>query len=472
MFGNRLKPVGNRTHQLNKAKYDADKFVSTSIQSVEMKTRRRFFQVSVGWVYRYGSRRIAHFHIACLRFVFFSATVLQKSNQTEKQTNSTTSFTFWISKIYISSKFKMIIPVTLLLAFVSSVSGNCDNNCSGHGTCMTDDVCSCYDNWGIGLAHDSGDCSDRICPFELAWVDTPDKKGAFHKYAECAGRGICNRDVGECTCFDGYEGKACQRTTCPNDCSGHGTCEYIEDMSFAATWNDYSVHYFEDDSKTFAYTQWDNRKIRGCVCDATYGDVDCSKRLCPYGTDVLDVRDDLLVSTKYQVQELKFKASDMLSTLQKKTFALTFKSRLNETFTTIPIAFDENDLPDLVHDIQLALLNLPNRVIDGITVAAATSYANGYVKVNITFTGPSVQGPQHMIIVEDYECGAGCTPKIDGLNLETRHLRSPSNATEIRLADYNSYECGRRGKCDYTSGLCSCFTGYTGDNCNTLTTLS
>jgi len=337
---------------------------------------------------------------------------------------------------------------------------------------MTDDVCSCYDNWGIGLAHDSGDCSDRICPFELAWVDAPDKKGAFHKYAECSGRGICNRDSGECSCFDGYEGKGCQRTTCPNDCSGHGTCEYIEDMAFAATWNDYSAHYFEDDAKTFAYTQWDNRKIRGCVCDATYGDVDCSKRLCRFGTDILYVRDDLLVSQKYQVQELTFQSSVTLSTLQKKTFALTFKSRLNETFTTIPIAFDENDLPDLVHDVQLALLNLPNRVIDGITVAAAMNYAAGHVKVNITFTGPSVQGPQHMLVVEDYECGAGCTPKIDGLNLETRHNRYSSNATEVRLADYNSYECGRRGKCDYTSGLCTCFTGYTGDNCNTLTTLS
>jgi hypothetical protein len=66
-------------------------------------------------------------------------------------------------------------------------------------------------------------------------------------------------------------GKACHRTTCPNACSGHGTCEYIEDISFGATWNDYTAVDFQDDSKTFAYAQWDNRKTRGCVCDATYG---------------------------------------------------------------------------------------------------------------------------------------------------------------------------------------------------------
>jgi hypothetical protein len=243
-------------------------------------------------------------------------------------------------------------------------------------------------------------------------------------------------------------------------------------MAFAATWNDYSPQYFEDDAKTFSYTQWDNRKIRGCVCDATYGDVDCSKRMCPYGTDVLDVKDDLLHGTFYQKQEIKFQSSLQLNTLTKKTFALTFKSRLNETFTTIPIAFDETDIPDLVHDVQLALLNLPNRVIDGVTVAATVDYTTMSVAMTVTFSGASVQGPQHLLIVEDYECGAGCTPKIDGLNLETRYGRQSSNTTDIQNANYNSYECGRRGKCDYTTGLCSCFTGYTGDNCNTLTTLS
>jgi len=406
----------------------------------------------------------------------------------------------------------MLVKVALFVAFIGAANAACDNQCSGHGSCQMDDVCKCYDNWGVGLSYDSGDCSERICPFELAWVDTPSATGKFHKYAECAGRGICQRDTGECTCFDGYEGKACQRTSCPNDCSGHGTCEFIQDLGFAATWNDYTPKYFSDDRKTFPYKYWDNQKTRGCVCDALYGDVDCSKRLCPYGTDVLDQRDNLLISTAYQVQTLYFLPSNVKTTpsalyndpgtntklfgsdasliLQGQTFALTFKSRLNETFTTIPIVYDPYDIPDLVHDIQLALLNLPNRVIDGITVAASSSttflektvtantptslgalYNSGAVQVNITFTGNSVQGPQHLIIVEDYECAAGCTPKITGLNLQTRYNRYTSNVTEVKLADYNSYECGRRGKCDYTTGECSCFTGYTGDNCNTLTTL-
>jgi len=274
-------------------------------------------------------------------------------------------------------------------------------------------------------------------------------------------------------------------------------------MGFAANYADYSNKGFESDSKTFDYKSWDAGKTRGCVCDAQYGDVDCSKRMCPYGNDILDVRDDLIVSQKYQTQELRFlsdngvitgSAANGVETLQGQTFALTFTSRLNETFTTIPIVFDSTDTNDFVNDIQLALLNLPNRVIDGVTVTATKELSatitsggdhDGYgnnptgvnellqdiMKVVITFTGEGVQGPQHLIQVEDYECSDGCTPKITGLSLQYRYDHQSNNITETQLADYNSYECGRRGKCDYDAGVCECFTGYSGDNCNTLTTL-
>jgi len=412
---------------------------------------------------------------------------------------------------YFTVFIKIMFRIALALALVASAYAACDNGCSGHGTCMIDDVCNCYDNWGIGMHQDSGDCSERKCPYELAWVDTPDKTGAFHKYAECAGRGICDRGTGECACFDGYEGKGCQRTSCPNDCSGHGTCEYIEDMHFGKTWNDYTNAGFRSEAKTFQFHSWDSGKTRGCVCDAQYGDVDCSKRMCPYGNDVLDIRDDveLDASLKYQKQELRFisdnqviNANGGIVTLRGETFALTFTSRLNETFTTIPIVFDDVDLNDFVNDIQLALLNLPNRVIDGITVKAykeltafkankddtdglgeqtsanmvdgkpaESELMNDMVRVVVEFTGDAVQGPQHLLVVEDYECSDGCTPKITGLSLQYRYDHATNNITETVLADYNSYECGRRGKCDYDSGLCECFTGYSGDNCNTLTTL-
>jgi len=368
--------------------------------------------------------------------------------------------------------------IVLALATIGLVSAGCDNSCSGHGTCDLKSKCTCYDNWGLGLAHDTGDCSQRICPYEFAWVDTPDKSGNHHKYAECAAKGICNRDTGECECFPGYEGKGCQRTTCPNDCSGHGICTYIENLPYAAVPMDAgNGYYLNQDPVTFPYYYWDISKTRGCVCDPEYADVDCSKRMCPYGTDVMDIRNNMLAAAKYQTQMLEFVADSMSGfTLNGQTFALTFKTKLNETFTTIPIVFDNTagGFHDFLIDIQLALESLPNNVIDKVEVQGSSlggvpwgSEMTYSTYVNITFVGNNVQGPQHLLTVKSIVCGDGCTPKLTGLELAPKS----QNVTEVLYSDFNSYECGRRGKCDYTTGLCSCFSGYTGSNCNTITAL-
>jgi len=391
----------------------------------------------------------------------------------------------------------MLFVVTILSLLVYA-NARCDNACSGHGKCLFDDVCQCFDNWGMGLSMDSGDCSDRICPFELAWVDTPDSMGKTHKYAECAGKGICDRESGECECFEGYEGKGCQRTTCPNLCSGHGTCEYIEDLLPPGLYGGKQQWLAAESMRAAKYFGWDKGKTRGCVCDAQYGDVDCSKRMCPYGTDILDQRDNVIASGKYQKQKLRFVYTNTTApglttsspaignsktvgreNLEYQTFALTFRSKLNETFTTIPIVYHAVDPQDMADDIRVALKTLPNKVIDGVDVAVSAN-SDGDIEAIVTFSGDSVQGPQNLLWVEAYECASGCQPKITGLDIRVEVSALPSTPTtltdvsktwESQASDYNSYECGRRGTCDYATGLCSCFTGYTGESCNTQTTL-
>jgi len=296
--------------------------------------------------------------------------------------------------------------------------------------------------------------------------------GSFHKYAECANKGICNRQTGECECFEGYEGKGCQRTSCPNDCSGHGTCEYIENLGFADSPFQtplVSQPQFLAEPETFVLRQWDNYKTRGCVCDPEFGDIDCSKRMCPYGNDQMDRRVDLAAPLKYQVQKIDFNHEDDLVNEYGSTFAITFKTQLNETFTTTPILFqcDSNaHVADFVSEVQDALLRLPNRVIDKIEVHGDYLSANNCY-LNVTFIGENTQGPQNLLVVESYECLDGCTPKISGLNLEV----DSQTVTQERAADYNSYECGRRGKCDYDTGLCQCFSGFSGAACNSCTAL-
>ena len=61
----------------------------------------------------------------------------------------------------------MIYKLAVLAAIAATVSAECPNACSGHGTCGTYDQCTCYRNW------QAADCSERTCPFDLAHVDTP-----------------------------------------------------------------------------------------------------------------------------------------------------------------------------------------------------------------------------------------------------------------------------------------------------------
>lgn len=425
----------------------------------------------------------------------------------------------------------MLVSATLLLSFLASAQAACDNACSGHGTCQLNGVCDCFDNWGLGLSHDSGDCSDRVCPFEIAWIDTPDENGQRHKYAECAGRGLCNRETGGCECFPGYEGKACQRTACPNDCSGHGQCAYLDDLPYQVTPFDWfnnmnpgvlttdadwaalvlASDFLDQSAKTFtgAYYGWDSMKTRGCVCDPEWGDMDCSKRMCDYGNDIMDHRPNVNDTQIYHTQMIQFRLNSATNTAQDgNTFALTFKSKLNETFTTIPIVFNylssttgmTSEWAELNRDIQAALEALPNRVIDSVNVntesrvyvddstapvacSGVLCAAGTVITIQIEFVGEHVQGRQNLLTVRNYECGDGCTPKLSGLEIVPGSMLVGSNSvtntdinddgttTSEEVADFNSYECGRRGKCNYDTGVCQCFAGYTGLACNTITAL-
>jgi hypothetical protein len=387
-----------------------------------------------------------------------------------------------------------MIKAITLLALVGVANAACPNSCSGHGTCGQNEVCSCYDGWGMGGAA-GGDCSDRFCPYELAWVDAPDKSGSTHNYAECANRGLCDRELGQCECFPGFEGKGCGRQTCPDSCSGHGTCEYMNELTFGTVFNDY---YTGDAGyrglgvgavSPSADNSWDADRARACVCDAGWSGINCAARMCPYGNDVMDQRLDTSDTRVSQVQTIRFNmggrdgqgnttSGASVADMVAKTFALTFTSKMNETFTTKPIqltAATSAGYTTLATAVSSALSELPNQVISGVTTTvtspASASNTSPYLLIKVTFDGASVQGRQNLLEVSTNPCADGCTPKIDGLTKLVTGTNTTSFIVESTAADYNSYECGRRGKCDYDTGLCSCFEGYTGEACASLTAL-
>lgn len=167
----------------------------------------------------------------------------------------------------------------------------------------------------------AADCSQRVCQYGNSFVDSPigdlDASNSItsntvvvnsdrwkygtqemypemktaggtaltnnaHEYFECSNKGSCNRETGECECYTGYEGAACQRASCPvnsdgETCSGHGVCKSAKDLAHSYYNNTYDL--------------WDKHMTMGCQCDGGFDGPDCSQRKCKVGVDPLFTND-------------------------------------------------------------------------------------------------------------------------------------------------------------------------------------
>lgn len=163
------------------------------------------------------------------------------------------------------------IAGTVLLSYlpVGVDSLPCPNLCNQHGTCdLVDRECRCHSGY------EGADCSRRVCPTGKSWADVATGTDDAHNTATCSDMGLCDYITGTCECFDGFEGDACQRSKCKDNCNHHGQCVNMNRMA-----RFYDV----------SYTQWDAYKIYGCKCDEGYTGYDCSLKVCPIGDDPLTV---------------------------------------------------------------------------------------------------------------------------------------------------------------------------------------
>ncbi|KAH7467171.1 Tenascin [Phytophthora ramorum] len=175
------------------------------------------------------------------------------------------------------------------------------NNCNGHGRCdALTKTCECYQGYGASsdiTDYRSPDCSLRTCPAGPAWGGIPTSPTASHIKIECSGAGVCDRSSGTCICYYGYEGSACQRSGCPNSCSGHGQCISMRDM--AAEPSGFPLSPVTTYQGDVMGTTWDQDRIQGCLCDSSWPvglgadesqlsqwfGPDCSRQHCPSGDD-------------------------------------------------------------------------------------------------------------------------------------------------------------------------------------------
>jgi len=192
----------------------------------------------------------------------------------------------------------------IAVAILAVAQASCPNSCSGHGTCNNYDQCTCFDESSLDNSDSSAewtgaDCSLRTCPRGTSWTTPGDDASASCGHAEdieCSDQGLCDRSTGLCTCFDGYTGSACQRTECPNDCSGHGTCRSNRD--FAYDWavsktnqldgTSGDINSFEEGYFASYENAWDSGMHFGCLCDEGFRGADCSLIECPSFIDPMD----------------------------------------------------------------------------------------------------------------------------------------------------------------------------------------
>merc|ERR1712054_505842 len=162
----------------------------------------------------------------------------------------------------------------------------------------------------------------------------------------------------------GYEGSSCQRASCPNDCSGHGTCEHVSTLAA----NDFDN----------MYDLWDAELTMGCACDPGYSGADCSSKDCKYGIDPLYVDDDS--TARVEGVTYKFETAGAIDG----TYALKFYDAFGEDYQTIPLKTDAT-----CYTVEDALDGLPNTVIpdDSIVCSKVTETSPAATGYSLTFRG-------------------------------------------------------------------------------------
>jgi hypothetical protein len=325
------------------------------------------------------------------------------------------------------------------------------------------------------------------------------KRPNFNQYTECSSRGTCDYATGECKCFDGFSGRGCRRTSCPNDCSGHGRCLDNYDHNP----DQYMSYNYPNDQ------MWDQKRTQSCKCDRGYTGYDCNSRICPFGDDPTS---DCGENSAGDVQLVVTRSLDA----DDKYFTLTFTDMFGGRFTTRPILDKtKTNNPNTANigipcpEVQYALMDLPNFAIPEVEVDVVFSVGSGTgatakttTLYTVQFTHSSNAGKQNTLecnIVSDNSV-AGAQPLFDAVEAcQVFNVGGPEwfetsgEEKQLVLADFTevtaartklntlgatagpaataltTYEdfqpCSSKGDCDGATGTCTCVSGHFGEAC-------
>ena len=250
--------------------------------------------------------------------------------------------------------------------------------------------------------------------------------------------GICDRDIGLCRCFSGFEGSACERMSA--NCGDHGVA-----MTISQLHDRYLIGSTEG-----AYSSWDAVKMTACVCDYGYIGPSCSMRMCPKGDDPM--------STFTGYRSLSITTSASSGTLAGK-FKLTF----NGEYITFP-ADAASFSPE---QCKYAFESMPT--FESVSCERGTIDAMGGAAYTIRFKSYPSNPHENNIYTND---GNPALNLFSCVDYSVTGAVSPSCIVANIDADKVTPEyaiCSNRGVCDFETGQCSCFTSFYGAACNSYT---
>jgi hypothetical protein len=328
---------------------------------------------------------------------------------------------------------------------VSSCPG--EVSCSGHGTCRGPPTytCFCKNGW-MGA-----DCSEKVCTNDIAWFDEPigpsvnpelDGMIVAHQNRECSSMGFCDRSKGECTCVETFEGASCQKMKCPGmpACNGHGTCVDMQEMARARTDNGDATDFTYGAIPLYPPT-WDSNKIQGCLCDVGYEGYDCLQISCPTGDD------PWTRGGNFEVQTVQCYASNG-------AFSLKFRQAITNNI----------DFAATEADIKASLEALPGARIGQVDVLFTKKLeaeVSGATDAEIAEQDQACRSDGSNVILIKFLTELGDLPDMGKVEdgVDRIDILTDGSGLSVKGTKENAL-CNDRGLCDFSTGRCKCFEGY------------
>ncbi|KAA0149612.1 hypothetical protein FNF29_05824 [Cafeteria roenbergensis] len=260
----------------------------------------------------------------------------------------------------------------------------------------------------------------------------------------CSNRGDCDFSTGVCKCQRGFEGRACERTTCPRDCSNMGVCVTMRRNAERTA--------FSGGNWVYA-SNWDADKVVGCDCDREAGGYDCSMQLCPRGDDPM---------TSGQEHEVQLLNCTMAAPSAATYFSVTLDG---EATTQIPTNGEASTLRD-------ALAAVVGTVsVSRAPVGATTTLCSPAGELHlVTFVQRHGDVPAMRINVDVESTAPGATIVVTDATGEDavvtiNHPTGPGGGQYSATVGTREWDvCSGRGTCDDSSGACHCFKGFDSSN--------